>query len=181
MSVYLLYVVSLAFLGVLVWLYPSEAERIATARGPTWQAVPDTDKLAEQVAFLGDAQAIQWLSEYSPVREPRSGVVRSYRLRHAEETYRLVVFRHDIACGVCRDVLAGAVFAEDGTVERVFVLDGWEVEGKAVDPKPLLAQLRGREMFRLGKNVDGISGATYSSRGLVQQLNHARRWVGTRP
>ena len=181
MSVYLLYVVSLAFLGVLVWLYPGEAERIATARGPTWQAVPDTEKLAEQVAFLGDAQAIQWLSEYSPVREPRSGVVRSYQLLHEEATYRLVVFRHDIACPVCRDMLAGAVFAEDGAVERVFILNEWEVEGKAVDPTPLLAQLRGREAFKLGENVDGISGATYNSRGLVQQLNHARQWIGKQP
>ena len=181
MSIYLLYVISLAFLGVLVWLYPGEAERIAAARGPTWQPVPDAAQLAEQVAFLGDAQAIEWLPEYSPVREPRSGVVRSYRLRHGEATYRLVVFRHDIACTVCRDVLAGAVFTEDGTIERVFVLDEWEVEGRAVDPTPLLAQLRGREMFRLGENVDGISGATYSSTGLVQQLNHARQWIGTRP
>lgn len=181
MSIYLLYIVSLAFLGVLVWLYPGEAERIAAARGSTWQPVPDIEQLAEQVAFLGDAQAMEWLPEYSPVRESRSGVVRSYRLRHGEATYRIVIFRHDIACLVCRDVLAGAVFAEDGTVERVFVLDEWEVEGKAVDPTPLLAQLRGRAAFRLGENVDGISGATYSSTGLVQQLNHARQWIGMRP
>ena len=82
---------------------------------------------------------------------------------------------------MCRDVLAGAVFAEDGSVERVFVLDAWEVGGKAVDPTPLLVQLRGREAFKLGKNVDGISGATYSSAGLVQQLNHARQWIEARP
>lgn len=181
MSISILYVASVAFLGVLVWLYPDEAERIAAARGSTWQAVPDVEQLAEQVEFLGDAQAIKWIPEYSPVRESRSGIVRSYRLRHEEATYRLVVFRHDIVCSVCRDVLAGAVFAEDGTVERVFVLDEWEVEGKAVDPTPLLAQLRGREMFRLGENVDGISGATYSSTGLVQQLNHARQWIEARP
>lgn len=181
MSIYILYVVSLAFLGVLVWLYPGEAERIATARGPTWQPVPDVGQLAEQVAFLGDTQEIEWLSEYGPMREPRSGVVRSYRLRHGGDTYRLVIFRHDIACSVCRDVLAGAVFAEDGTVVRVFVLDEWEVEGEAVDPTPLLVQLRGREIFRLDENVDGISGATYSSTGLVQQLNHARQWIGARP
>jgi len=181
MSVYVLYIVSVAFLGVLIWLYPGEAERIAAARGSRWQAVPDVDQFAKQVAFLGDAQAIEWLSEYSPVREPRSGIVRSYRLRHDEATYRLVIFRHDIACSVCRDVLAGAVFTEDGTVERVFVFDEWEVDGKAVDPMPLLAQLRGREIFRLGENVDGISGATYSSAGLVQQLNHARQWLEARP
>lgn len=181
MRVCLLYGVSVAFLGVLVWLYPGEAERIAVARAPTWQAVPDVEQLAEQVALLGDTQAIEWLPEYSPVREPRSGVVRSYRLRHGEATYRLVVFRHDIACPVCRDVLAGAVFAEDGTVKRVFVLDEWEVEGKAVDPTPLLAQLRGRKVFKLGENVDGISGATYSSAGLVRQLNHARQWIGAQP
>ena len=70
---------------------------------------------------------------------------------------------------------------EDSTVKRVFVLDEWEVEGKAVDPTPLLAQLRGRAAFLLGENVDGISGATYSSTGLVQQLNHARQWIETRP
>ena len=181
MRIYLLYVISLAFLGVLAWLYPGEAERIAAARGPKWQPAPNVEQLAEQVAFLGDAQAIEWLLEYSPVREPRSGIVRSYRLHHGEATYRLIVFRHDIACPVCRDVLAGAVFAEDGTVERVFVLDEWEVEGRVVDPTPLLAQLRGRAAFRLGENVDGISGATYSSTGLVQQLNHARQWIGAQP
>ena len=86
MSIYLLYVVSVAFLGVLVWLYPGEAGRIAAARGPTWQAVPDVEQLAEQVAFLGDTQTVEWLSEYSPVRESRSGVVRSYRLSYAEAT-----------------------------------------------------------------------------------------------
>lgn len=181
MSVYLLYVVSLAFLGVLVWLYPGEAERIAAARGSTWQGVPDIGQLVKHVAFLGDTQEIEWIPEYSPVRESRSGVVRSYQLRYAEETYRLVILRHDIACAVCRDVLAGAVFAEDGTVEYVFVLDEWEVEGNAVDPTPLLAQLRGREMFRLGENVDGISGATYSSTGLVRQLNRARQWIESQP
>ena len=181
MSIYILYIVSLAFLGVLVWLYPGEAERIAAARGSTWQAIPDVEQIAEHVAFLGDTQEIEWLPEYSPVRESRSGVVRSYRLHHAEATYRLVIFRHDIACAVCRDVLAGAVFAEDGAVERVFVLDEWEVEGKAVDPTPLLAQLHGRKAFKLGENIDGISGATYSSTGLVQQLNHARQWIETRP
>ena len=181
MSIYILYIVSLAFLGVLVWMYPGEAERIAAARGSTWHGVPDVEQLAKHVAFLGDTQEIEWIPEYSPVRESRSGVVRSYQLRHKDTTYRLVIFRHDITCAVCRDVLAGAVFAEDGTVEHVFVLDEWEVEGKAVDPTPLLAQLRGREMFRLGENVDGISGATYSSTGLVRQLNHARQWIGTRP
>ena len=36
------------------------AERI-TARGSTWQAVPDVVQFAEQVAFLGDVQAIEWL------------------------------------------------------------------------------------------------------------------------
>ena len=180
MKVYFLFVVSLASIGVLMGLR-GEAERVAAARGSTWQAVPDVEQLAEQVAFLGDVQAIEWLPEYSPVREPRSGVVRSYRLRHGEATYRLVVFRHDIACPVCRDVLASAVFAEDGSVERVFVLDAWEVEGKVVDPTPLLAQLCGREAFKLGKNVDGISGATYSSAGLVQQLNHARQWIEAQP
>lgn len=181
MSIYLLYVVSLAFLGVLVWLYPGEAERIAAARGSTWQSVPDIEQLAKHVVSLGDTQEIEWIPEYSPVREPRSGVVRSYRLHHGEATYRLVVFRHDIACVVCRDVLAGAVFADDGTVEHVFVLDEWEVEGKAVDPTPLLVQLRGRETFRLGENVDGISGATYSSTGLVKQLNYVRQWIEARP
>ena len=180
MKVYFLFLVSLASIGVLMGLR-GEAERIAAARGSTWQPVPDVEQLAEQVAFLGDAQAIEWQTEYSLVQEPRSGVVRSYRLRHGEATYRLVIFRHDIACPVCRDVLAGAVFAEGGTVKRVFVLDVWEVEGKAVDPTPLLAQLRGREAFKLGKNVDGISGATYSSAGLVRQLNHARQWIEARP
>ena len=134
MKVYFLFVVSLASIGVLMGLR-GEAGRIA-ARGSTWQPLPDVEQLAEQVAFLGDVQAIEWLTEYSPVREPRSGVVRSYRLRHGEATYRLVVFRHDIACPVCRDVLAGAVFAEDGSVERVFVLDAWEVEGKEWTPRP---------------------------------------------
>ena len=73
MKVYFLFVVSLASIGVLVGLR-GEAERIV--------AVPDVEQLAEQVAFLGDVQAIEWLPEYSPMQEPRSGVVRSYQLRH---------------------------------------------------------------------------------------------------
>ena len=64
------------------------------------------------------------------MREP----VRGSRLRRGEATYWLVVFRHDIECAVCRNVLAGAVFTEDSTVESIFVIDEWEM----VDPTPLL-------------------------------------------
>lgn len=104
-------------------------------------------------------------------------------MRGGLAVYRLVLFRHDIACSVCRDVLAAALYDGDSLVQ-IFLLDDWEVRGERVDTAQFLRQFAGRPLateLALEANVDGISGATFSTGGLVEQLNTAAAWVRAHP
>ena len=56
--------------------------------------------------------------------------------------------------------------------------------GERVDTARFLRQFAGRSVateLALESNVDGISGATFSAGGLVEQLNTAAAWVRDQP
>ena len=67
---------------------------------------------------------------------------------------------------------------------QILLLDSWEVLGERVDTARFLRQFAGRsvaEKLAIEANVDGISGATFSAGGLVEQLNTAAAWMREHP
>ncbi len=148
--------------------------------------VPSPEDLLAQVGQAVSDSTLQLQQVWTAAPEPTSGLVAAYEVvRGDQAAYRLVVFRYDIACGVCRDVLAAALYdAEGDALVQVLLLDYWEVRGERVDTAQFLRQFAGRsvaEELALEANVDGISGATFSAGGLVEQLNTAAAWVREQP
>ncbi len=148
--------------------------------------VPSPEDLLAQVRQVVADSTLQFQPIWAADPEPTSGLVAAYQVMRGDQVaYRLVVFRYDIACGVCRDVLAAALYdAEGDALVQVLLLDYWEVRGKRVDTARFLRQFAGRsvaEELALEANVDGISGATFSAGGLVEQLNTAAAWVREQP
>ena len=63
-----------------------------------------------------------------------------------------------------------------GAVREVSVLASREKRGKAVARPPFLNQFRGKQAgdwLRLGREIDAVTGATYSSRALVSGVGRA--------
>ena len=117
--------------------------------------------------------------------QPRSGLLRLYRVSDNDRpVYDLALVRHDIACGTCRDLLA-AVYLTASTREIAGVapLEAWEKESGSFDPEAFLAQLEGTSLgdsLRLGKDLDGISGATLTVGALLTELHGLGSWFATR-
>jgi hypothetical protein len=147
---------------------------------------PSPEELLAQVRQVVADHTLQLQPVWTAEPEPTSGLVAAYRVLHGDEAvYRLVVLRYDIACSVCRDVLAAALYDAAGdALVQILLLDYWEVRGKRVDTARFLRQFAGRsvaEELALEANVDGISGATFSAGGLVEQLNTAAAWIREHP
>ncbi len=145
---------------------------------------PSPEVLLAQVSHVASDSTLQLQQVWAAEPEPTSGLVADYQVMRGDEAvYRLVLFRYDIACRVCRDVLAAALYEGD-TLAQILLLDEWEVRGERVDTARFLRQFAGRsvaEELALESNVDGISGATFSTGGLVEQLNTAAAWVRGHP
>lgn len=182
-------VLAVALVPILVLLvsrYPSLDERVQQLQPKPLVPVPAAEELLARVSQTVGDDALQLLPVWEAAPEPTSGLVATYTVeRGAQAAYRLVVFRHDIACAVCRDVLAAALYdATGGALVQIFLLDFWEVRGERVDTAQFLRQFPGRsvaEELAIAANVDGISGATFSAAGLVEQLNTAAAWVREHP
>ena len=150
---------------------------------PPFVLAPDRGQLLELVqqrASIGEEVTLKPV--YTATPEPATGIVTVYDLEHErEELYRLIVFRHDIACSTCRDILAAGLYdIQADTLIQVFLLDPWEVREGPVDTRSFLEQFIGKPaqtVFQLGKGVDGITGATLSTIGLIAQLNEAATWI----
>ena len=181
-----LILLSVPTLVELVHHYPSVDQRMRQARG--WMApAPSVEPLLEQVQQVEPATIGMILHPiYIPDREPRTGLCVVYDVKKGEQvTFRLLLFRHDIACGKCRDILAAALYKmQDNTWTHILLIEPWEVEAGVVDTEPFLAQFVGRrteERLEVGENIDGLSGATASVKGLVEQLNEAAVWLNAHP
>ena len=125
-----------------------------------------------------------WLiHETNPL--PRSGLLQLYRVSdNGRPVYDLSLLRHDIACGTCRDLLA-AVFLTASTKEIAGVapLEAWEKESGSFDPDAFLGQLKGTSLgdsLRLGKDLDGISGATLTVGAMLTELRGLGSWFASR-
>jgi hypothetical protein len=154
---------------------------------PPFVPTPDKERLFEVVQQrvpLKEGAVLKPIYVAAP--EPATGIVAVYHVeRDGKDLYHLIVFRHDIACGTCRDILAAALYdVQADTLVQILLLDPWEVRGKPVDTRSFLTQFIGRPaqmIFHLGDSVDGISGATFSSTGLVERLNEAAAWMTQHP
>ncbi len=181
-----LLVVLLPTFFLLASRYPSLDERVRSLQPKPLVPVPSPEDLLAEVSQAVADSVLQLQPVWAAEPEPASGLVAAYQVvRGDQAVYRLVVFRYDIACSVCRDVLAAALYdAEGDALVQVLLLDDWEVRGERVDTARFLRQFAGRsvaEELAIGADVDGISGATFSAGGLVEQLNMAAAWVREQP
>ena len=116
---------------------------------------------------------------------PRSGLLQLYRVSdNGRPVYALALVRHDIACGTCRDLLA-AVYLTASTrqIAGVASLEAWEKESGSFDPDTFLAQLQGTSLgdsLQVGKDLDGISGATLTVGAMLTELRGLRSWFASR-
>lgn len=181
-----LLVVLLPTFFLLASRYPSLDERVQQLQPTPLVPAPSLEDLLAQVRQVVSDSTLQLQPVWAAEPEPTSGLVAAYQVVRGDQVaYRLVLFRHDIACSVCRDVLAAALYdAEGDALVQVLLLDYWEVRGERVNTARFLRQFAGRpvaEELAIEANVDGISGATFSAGGLVEQLNRAAAWVREQP
>ncbi len=144
---------------------------------------PEEVVLQSLVAFDSTASALHLKEVYQAVPAPRSGVLSAYRVLTEDEAlaYKLVVVRHDIACPTCRDLLIGILIEpEEDRVAAILPLASWELADGSFDPTEFFAQLIGRalsEPLVVGRDIDGITGATLSVNALVTQWSQAGTWL----
>ena len=126
---------------------------------------------------------LQLIHEARPL--PPSGLLQLYRVSdNHRPVYALALVRHDIACGTCRDLLA-AVYLTASTrqIAGVASLEAWEKESGSFDPDTFLAQLKGTSLgdsLRVGRDLDGISGATLTVGAMLTELRGLRSWFASR-
>ncbi len=80
----------------------------------------------------------------------------------------------DIMCGVCTDVHYAFTLDSSGIIRHIALVLPIEVYGDPVDARPFITQFIGRrydEDFAAGTNVDGISGATLTTKFFIEGLN----------
>lgn len=87
-----------------------------------------------------------------------------------------------VACNVLAQegkegpMTVGVCFHPDGLIKSVKVLNHVEDRGKNVDADSFLKQFSGKRVgssFQVGKDVDGISGATISSKAVSESVRRA--------
>ena len=166
---------------VLLHLYPDAADRPAEPALPALPAEPHLRTVTRQFNPKLTAPRLQVM--YSPQPAPRSGVVQVYQVYEDHQPrYRLAVVRHDIACTTCKDLLVAVFLAPDTPrMAGIVPLAGWEMESGPVDPAGFLAQFVGHSVhdsLRLGREVDGLTGATLTVRALLGQLAGLGAWLG---
>ena len=169
--------------AVLLHLY-SEAR--ARHFDPALPALPSaTQLLAATRQFDPSLASIDLRLTHETRPLPRSGLLQLYRVSdNGDPVYALALVRHDIACGTCRDLLA-AVYLDALTKEIAGVrpLEAWEKESGSFDPEAFLAQLKGTSLgdsLQLGKNLDGISGATLTVGAMLTELRGLGSWFASR-
>ena len=164
---------------MLIGLY----EKSLSPESPLPPVPPEEVVLRSLTAFDSTASALHLKEVYQAVPAPRSGVLSAYRVVTDEEAlaYKLVVVRHDIACPTCRDLLVGILLAPgEDRVAGVLPLASWELADGPFDPTAFFAQLIGRalaEPLVVGRDIDGITGATLSVNALVTQWSQAGSWL----
>lgn len=86
------------------------------------------------------------------------------------------------ASGKVKDFTYMLCLAPKGKIERLEILEYEEARGRGVKRKGFLGQFEGKTMadpLKLGKDIDGVTGATISCRGLTEAVHTVLRyfWV----
>ena len=164
---------------IIIGLY----EKSLSPQSPLPPIPPKEVVLHHLAAFDSTASALHLKEVYQATPAPRSGVLSAYRVVTDEEAlaYKLVVVRHDIACPTCRDLLVGILIGpKEDRVAAILPLESWELADGSFDPTAFFAQMSGRvlsEPLVVGRDIDGITGATLSVNALVSQWSQAGTWL----
>lgn len=117
----------------------------------------------------------------------------SFGPSHSPELIRHIAYRNDAPLGTAyEDTVVGkwgpihylVGLDPAGKVREVIVLDYYEIRGKPAAKRRFLKQYRGKgpdDPLRLRKDIDGVSGATITSRSLtdgVRKVVHAQEVLG---
>lgn len=114
--------------------------------------------------------------------EPRSGILVVYSVHNnKQKTFYLAAVRHDISCTTCRDLLLGVLLDPNtNKILGILPLASWELETGTYDPTVFLSQFKGLGLGTSqweAKDIDGISGATYSVQATLTQLRELNHWI----
>lgn len=146
--------------------------------------VPEDTELLALVSRVDPRPGLFLQSYYVPEKTQPTGLASVYTVLGQSGTPRhwLVVFRYDIPCSVCRDVLAISLHSSgDLSVEQaLFLTEPLGADGAPVPMASFLNQFIGRSSkveFALATNIDGVTGATKSCEGMVWGVNTARAWL----
>lgn len=176
---------SLAALLILLPVYRgtrlrAHNELVARSLAP----VPVDTELLALVSRVDPRSGLSLQPYFVPEKTQPTGLASVYAVLSQGGTPRhwLVVFRDDIPCSICRDVLAASLYTSgDLSVEQVFFLtEPLGADGTPVSMTGFLNQFVGRSPkveLALATNIDGVSGATKSCAGLVWGMNTARAWL----
>lgn len=140
------------------------------------------DITARLEAFNAAYKDIQMQEVFGARPEPHSGVLTVYSIHNNEqEMFYLAAVRHDISCTTCRDLLLGILFDPNtNKILGILPLSPWELEDGPYDPTVFLSQFKdqilGTSQWE-AKDIDGISGATYSVQATLTQLRELNRWI----
>ena len=173
----LLGIVLLLAVGLLM-LYQKRAMPVAGL-----PEVPSKQEIASRLEAFNAAWTDIKIQEIFVVRpEPRSGVLVVYSVHNNEkEMCYLAAVRHDISCTTCRDLLLGVLLDPNtNKILGMLPLSPWELETGTYDPTVFLSQFKGQGLgiSQWGaKDIDGISGATYSVQATLTQLRELNRWI----
>ena len=173
----LLGIVLLLAVGLLM-LYQKRAMPVAGL-----PEVPSKQEIASRLEVFNVAYKDIKIQEIFAARpEPRSGVLVVYSVHNNEQkTFYLAAVRHDISCTTCRDLLLGVLFDPNtNKILGILPLLPWELETGTYDPTVFLSQFKGQILGASqweAKDIDGISGATYSVQATLTQLCELNRWI----
>ena len=145
--------------------------------------VPSKQEIASRLeAFNAAYKDIQMQEVFVARPEPHSGILAVYSIhKNEQKTFYLAAIRHDIRCTTCRDLLLGVLFAPNtNKISGILPLSPWELETGTYDPTVFLSQFKGQILGGSqweAKDIDGISGATYSVQATLTQLRELNRWI----
>ncbi|MCY3684178.1 MAG: FMN-binding protein [Gemmatimonadetes bacterium] len=145
--------------------------------------VPSKQDIASRLEAFNAAWTDVKMQEIFVARpEPRSGVLVVYSIHNNEQkTFYLAAVRHDISCTTCRDLLLGVLLDPNtNKILGILPLSPWELETGNYDPTVFLSQFKGQILEASQwktKDIDGISGATYSVQATLTQLRELNRWI----
>lgn len=148
----------------------------------TLSPAPGEQGLLQLVQSVDPGAGFSLTCFYAPEKVRPTGIAGVYAVQQqAGVRYWLAVFRYDIACGKCKDILAAALYAgEDLSLQQIFLLNPWDIDGQPVDTGGFLKQFSGigvQTELVVGGNVVALEESRQYTQGLVRELKEVREWL----